>query len=239
MIERRSERVTTKIFALNTAAGDVTLGALFKTPTIGVEPQLNEWNIDVLTNLPSGVAAEPSGFRHLQTHPTFKQVLSSGVDNPGTNFGPLDFSATNVSSGIGISCTRCMTFRADQFECPTTRLSNMRVWASDLGDFLLPEAFEIIFQTRRTGDWPSGIQLAVGTIFDSSLHLPRSLPTLQNLYRQDGGGTIHGSGDADVSEYMLLAVAASGCLPLGEYLGNPGFQLRVTYNVDNIFTLFD
>lgn len=239
MIERRSERATTKIFALNAAdGGDATLSVLFQTPTIDVTPQLVEWDIDILT-LPSGVSAEPSGFRHLQTHPTFKQVLSSGVNNDGTNFGPFDFSATNVSSGIGMSCTRCMMFRADQFEFPTTRLSNMKVWASDLGDFLLPEAFEIIFDTRRTGDWPSGVQFAVGTIFDSSLHLPRSLPILQNLYRQDGGGTIHGSGDADVSEYMLLAVAASGCLPLGEYIGNPGFQLRVTYNVDNLFSLFD
>lgn len=239
MIERRSERATSKIFALNTPVGDTTLGVSFTLPTIGVEPQLVEWNIDILTNLPSGVAAEPSGFRHLQTHPAFKQVLSSGSNNIGTNFGPLDFATTNVSSGVGISCTRCMIFRADQFECPTTRLTNMRAWAPDLSDFLLPEAFEIIFDTRRTGNFPTGVQFAVGTIFDTSLHLPRSLPTSQNLRRQDGKGTIHGSGDLDVSEYMLFAVAASGCLPLGEYIGNPGFQLRVTFNVDNIFPLFD
>ena len=239
MTERRSGRAITKTFALNTAAGDVIVGVPFNTPTFSLEPQLSEWNIDILTNLPSGVEAEPSGFRHLQTHPAFKQLLSSGVNNAGTNFGPLDFAATNVSSGIGISCTRCMTFRVDQFECPTTRVSNMKLWASDLSDFLSPEAFEIIFDTRRTGDWPSGIEFGVNEIFNGSRHLPRSLPTLQNLYRQDGGGTIHGSGDADVSEYILLAVAASGCLPLGEYIGNPGFQLRVTYSVDNLFSLFD
>ena len=237
MIERRSLRTTTNTFALNSSAGDVIFSDSFKTPTVSVVPQLVEWHLDVAD--PSGFQTEPVGFRHVQTPPAFKQVLSSGINNIGTDFGPLDFSATNVSSGIGISCTRCMTFRADQFECPTTRISNMKVWASDLSDFLQPEAFEIIFDTRRTGNFPSGLQFSVNEIFNQSRHLPRSLPEFPNLKRQDGGVTIHGSGDADVSEYIMLAVAASGCMPLGEYIGNPGFQLRVTYNVDNLFPLFD
>lgn len=231
MIERRSERVTTNIFSLNSTYGEAVISQSFITPLIGVVPQLVEWNLDL--------AVDPSGSRHLQTSPAFKQMLSSGVNSSGTNLGPFDMSATNVSSGVGISCTRCMMFRADQFECSTTRISNMKVWAADLGDFLVPEAFEVIYDTRQTPDYPSGFQFGPENITNKPLHLPKSLPETQNLRRQDGAFTIHGSGDNDVSEYMLFSVAASGCLPLGEYVGNPGFQLRVTYNVDNISDLFD
>jgi len=238
MIERHSEFSTTRTFALNTFYGDFVVGEFFSTPTINLVPSLIEFHLDIAD--PSGFATEPSGFRHLQTHPAFKQVISSGINNTGASFGPFDFSITNVSSGIGISCTRCFVFRADQFDCPTSRINNMKIWAPDLSDFLIPEAFEIVFDTRQTGNFPSGIQLAVGTIFDKSFHLPRSLPDFSNLNRQDGGTTIHGSGDLDVSEYVMMAVAASGTLPLGEYISNPsGFQIRTTFNIDNLFNFFD
>lgn len=236
-IERSSEFEHTTTFSLNNFYGVPVVGENFSTPNVDVVPMLFEFDI-TKTSVPSGFSIDPSGFRHLTTHPVFKQVLASGRDVVKLDFGPLDMSVTNVSTGSGVSCTRCAIFRIRKFDCETTRVQDMKVWASDLSDFLTPENFEILFKTQRS--FPSGFQFDVSNLINKSVHLPRSVPDLQNLRRQDGGTVIAGSGDLDVSEYMLFAVAASGTLPLGEYIGDPnGFVIRVTYDIDNIFPLLD
>lgn len=225
-VRRFSEYEKTTVFSINNFYGEAVVAESFNTPNVDVVPILAEFRLD---------RPDPSGSRHLTTDPGFKKILASGRDVVPSGLGPLDFAVTNISEGSGISCTRCAIFRINQFDCDTTRVTDMKVWAADLSDFLVPESFEIIFDTRRTDAYPSGFEFDVSTLLNQSLHLPRSLPDLQNLKRQDGGFTIHGSGDADVSEYMLFAVAASGTLPLGEYVGDPdGFQIRVTYDIDNI-----
>jgi hypothetical protein len=236
-MERYSIFTYSKIFSLNNFYGDVAIGESFNTPNVDVVPMMVEFDI-TKTNVPSGFSIDPSGFRHLTTHPTFKQILASGRDIVSMDFGPLDMRITNVSTGSGVSCTRCAIFRINKFDCDTTRIRDMKVWASDLSDFLTPETFEILFETRQA--FPSGFAFDVNDLVNEDRHLPRSLPENQNLLRQDGGFVIAGSGDADVSEYMLFAVAASGVLPLGQYGGNlSGFNIRVTYNLDNLFNLVD
>jgi hypothetical protein len=233
-VERHSEYATTNVFSLNNPAGDLVVGEIFNTPTVSVVPMLSEFSLTL--------NVDPSGERHLTTNQAFVQTMASGKNEVSMNFGPLDFEIVNISTGSGISCTRCFVFRVNEFDCPTTsRVHNMKVWASDTSDFLTPQNFRIIFDTRQTSQgYPSGFEFDVSTMKDESLHLPLTLPEQQNLRRQDGAFTIHGSGDADVSEYILMAVAASGTLPLGEYVGDPdGFVVRVTYNVDNLFDLKD
>lgn len=226
MIERRGEYEYTTVFSLNNFYGESVVGEFFNTPFVTVVPRLVEFDID---------GPNPSGFRHLTTHAAFKKIVASGANRVSMNVGPLDFGVTNISVGSGISCTRCFIFRIHEFDCATTRVHNMKVWASDTSDFLTPEDFRIIWDTRRGNAFPSGFQFDVSTLIDKSLHLSTSIPEAQNLRRHDGGVTIHGSGDLDVSEYILMAVAASGTLPLAEYIGDPeGFVVRVTYSVDNI-----
>lgn len=231
MIERSSEYEYTTVFSLNNAYGEAVVGEHFETPFVAVVPRLVEFSLD---------GPDPSGFRHLTTHPAFRKIVGSGANRVSLDVGPLDFGVTNISQGSGISCTRCFIFRINEFDCQTTRVHNMKVWAPDTSDFLTPEDFRIIWDTRRGNAFPSGFQFNVSTLLDKRLHLSTSLPEVQNLRRQDGGVTIHGSGDLDVSEYVLMAVAASGTLPLGEYVADPeGFVIRVTYNVDNVNRFFD
>ena len=229
-IERAGEYETTTIFSLNNFFGEAVVAESFSTPFVNVTPIISEFGLVGPT--------DPSGSRHLTTHPAFIQTLASGRNQVSLNFGPLDFGITNISPGSGISCTRCFIFRAENFDCGTSRILNMKMWAPDTTDFLTPQNFRIVFETKRL--YPSGQQLPVSHLIDKTKHLSLALPDSQNLFRQDGGLTIHGSGDADVSEYVLMAVAASGTLPLGEYVGDPaGFVIRITYNLDNIFPLQD
>jgi hypothetical protein len=229
MVERRSEYELTTVFSLNNFYGEAIAGEHFNTPFIGVVPILSEFEL-------TGV--DPSGSRHLTNHPSFKQTLASGRNQVSMSFGPLDFGITNISTGSGISKTRCFIFRVNDFDCSTSRVLNMKMWAPDTTDFLTPQNFRIVFETRQA--WPSGEVLPVTHLTDKTTHLPLLLPDSQNLFRQDGAETIHGSGDADVSQYVLMAVVASGTLPLGEYVGDPeGFVIRVTYNLDNVFPLQD
>jgi hypothetical protein len=68
--------------------------------------------------------------------------------------------------------------------------------------------------------------------------MPPSVPVQQNLFRINGARTILGSGDNSVSEWIYIALGASGVMPLGEYGdvtdGPNGFNIRVTYDIDNL-----
>ena len=126
----------------------------------------------------------------------------------------------------------------------------MRVWASDTSDFLEPESHKILW--RASTEWPSGFIFSASDIGNTDYWLPTSLPDQQNLFRTGrtqgenvfGGGflTIVGSGDLDVSQWMSFALGASGIMPLGEYGdtkdGADGFNIRVTYQVDNLADRF-
>jgi hypothetical protein len=225
MAIRQGEFATTNIFSLNNFHGEEVISQRFSTPFTSIVPILVEFNH--LTG------ADPAGSRHLTSHPSFVQILGSGSNTLSVDLGPLDFSATNISKGSGTSFTRCFIFRVEQFDCSTSRVTDMKVWAPDTSDFLTPESFRIVYETRQS--WPSGFQFGTNAITQTDKYLPFSLPDAQNLFRQDGGATIFASGDADVSEYVVMSVAASGTLPLGEYGSNlEGFQIRVTYDLDNI-----
>lgn len=234
MVDRVGNWAYSKIVPLNNVAGTpATVSPVFLTPETTVKPMIMEFN-------PEG--ANPSGSRHIHSvspHSSFIAVRASGKGAASLDFGDFDMRSINVSPGSGISCTRVFLFRAEDFDCDTTRLYNLRVWASNTDDFLVPDSFRIVFEARST--WASGLEFPVSYLTNENKFLPTSLPDNFNLSRQDGGYTIHGSGDDDVSEWIYCAVAASGTLPLGQYGATQasGFLLRVSYEMDNIFILKD
>lgn len=200
----------------------------FQTPFNEVVPVISEFNIN---------GSDPSGSRHLTNHNSFVKTLASGRGIASLNFESLDFQATDISTGSGVSKTKVFIFRVNKFTSPgITTVRNMKIWASDMTDFLSPETSKILYQTSNI--WLSGFAFNASGIGNKSLWMPNSLPDKQNLFRQDSALTIHGSGDSDVSQYVYVALAASGTTPLGEYGrtrdGAEGFKIRVTYNVDNI-----
>lgn len=204
----------------------------FALPKTWVVPVLSEFH-------PAG--SDPSGWRHTTLHPAWLKCVASGTGPTTLAFQGINFQATDISRGIGVSKTKTFLFRIHKFNNPgITRVVGMRLWASDLNEFLTPETVKVIY--KLSTPWLSGFAFSASELTNRSRWMPTSLPDYQNLWRTDGKLTIHGSGDADVSQWIYVAVAASGTTPLGEY-GDmhavSGFNIRVTFDVDNLYSLFD
>lgn len=199
------------------------------------------------------LGTDPSGWRHRTEHPSFQRLLASGSGPQvaSLNFESFDLQSTDISTGSGVSKTKVMLFRIDKFTSPgITRVHNMKLWASDTTDFLEPQTHRVLF--RVSTPWPSGFVFTPNDLSNQTYWMPTSLPETQNLFRSGrtqnanvpGGGftTILGSGDADTSQWVSIALGASGTMPLGEYGdtkdGAEGFVLRVTYSVDNFGVRF-
>ena len=231
-MERQGNWAYSSPFALNfDIDGTQGVSNRFRPDRVNVVPVISEFDVN---------SPVPSGSRHLTTHPSFVGTLASGRGLASFSFDDLDMQSVNIGPGSGISCTKVFLFRVNEFDCPdNSRIANIKVWASDTSDFLTDDTHRVVFETYRT--WQSGLALPVEFLTRPDKALPKRLPEFQNLYRQDGKTTIWGSGDADVSEWIYTAVAASGTLPLGQYGLTPssGFRLRVTYELDNLFTLRD
>lgn len=231
MAKRKGQWAYSQPFSLNSCYYGTAISSYkFITPTMPIESVITQWDVS---------GADPSGSRHLKTHASYMKILGSGQGIASTTFPWLDLGPTNISTGSGISKTRCFTFRIRKLPTPNTRVSNMRIWCSDNSDFLTPETAKVIFETSST--WVANKVLPTSYLINRNKWMPTSLPT-ENLRRTDGGLTIHGSGDADVSQYVYVALASSGNTPLGEYGSTviaSGFKIRVTFDYDNIDYLFD
>lgn len=215
-------------FALNQFYGPEIQSTRFLLDRVNVTPILAEFNTD---------GADPSGSRHLTTHPSFVSVLSSGIGpvRASFDFDEIDMQSMDIGAGSGISKTKVFLFRINHFDCPTnSRVYNMKAWASSITDFLTSDTHKIVYETHNT--WQSGLSFPVNYMTNESKFLSSSLPDQLNLRRQDNGYTIWGSGDADVSEWIYVAVAGSGTLPLAQYglTSSSGFMLRVSYDLDNL-----
>ncbi len=218
-------------FSLGNFYNQAVTTSKFSLCEVLVDPILTEWDI-------AGVS--PSGSRHLTNHASFKRILASGAGPASISFDALDLSRVDISTGSGVSRTCCFTFRVRKFDTPNTRVSNMKVWASDMSDFLTPHTNKLVWETSNA--WVQNKTLPVSYMADKDKWMPTSLPESQNLNRMDGKYTISASGDSHVSQYVYVAFAASGTTPLGEYGGQNqanGFNIRVSYNVDNIYSLKD
>lgn len=218
-------------FALNSDYYSIPAEShFFTTPVTEAVPILSQFNTD---------GADPSGSRHLKTHPSFIRILASGRGYASVNFEKLDFNAADISPGSGVSKTKVFLFRICRITSPgISRVHHMKVWASDLSDFLVPYASRILYKTSTP--WLSGFRFLIEDMPNKDYWMENSLPEQQNLFKTGGATAILGSGDADVSQWVYCALAASGIAPLGEYGGRlvdghpSGFQIRVTYNISNV-----
>lgn len=242
--DRVGNWVTTLPFALNNVGLDtneIVTGA-FTLPFTDTVPVLAEFD---------STKDNPSGWRHRKEHPTFVKLLASGIGLATLDFKSFDLQATDISAGSGVSQTKVMLFRIAKFSSPgITRVHKMRIWAFDTTDFLEPQTHRVLYMTSTP--WISGFTFVPDDLGNEFFHLPTSLPENQNLFRTGridlkdnftGEFTnIVGSGDVDVSQWIYIALGASGTMPLGEYGdtkdGPEGFKIRVTYDVDNLAQIF-
>lgn len=230
---RYSDYVISEPFSLNVVDGSWAEASYVSLSQVGVTPMIVEFAT-------SGTS--PSGSRHLQNHGSFVKVLASGNGSATVSFDALDYQSNNVGAGSGISPTKCIVFRIDNFELDTTRVLDMKLWSPDLGDFLYPQYAKLLYETSST--WVQNKSISVSDLTNKDKWVPESLPDIQNVLRASGNGyTIWDTKDEHSSQYIYLALAASGNTPLGEYgsTGNDatGFRIRITYDYDNLEPLRD
>lgn len=236
--------VATLPFALNNTGLDtneVVTGA-FTLPFTETVPVISEFN---------NIASDPSGSRHNVSSPSFVKLLASGGGVASLSFKSFDLQATDISTGSGVSQTKVLLFRIAKFSSPgITRIHKMRIWASDTTDFLEPQTHKVLYKTSTP--WTSGFTFEPFDLGNQDFWMDTSIPDNQNLFRtgridpKDNFGAgftnIVGSGDSDVSQWVYIALGASGTMPLGEYGdtkdGPEGFKVRVTYDVDNLGEVF-
>lgn len=207
-------------FGLKHINGPAFISRSFNLPHINVVPELYFWNLS---------KSEPSGYRHVKTHEAYIATVGSGMGTLNDAIvTPFDFNDVNISTGSGVSDTRCMTFRLASQDCWQTRVTHMKVWVSNDDDFLIKD-YKVGY--HHSSQWLPNYTFSWNDCFDKALST--TIPEFQNLYRQDGKLSISASGDADVSAYMYMAVCCSGTVLPGEY----NFRIRVSFALDNIYPL--
>jgi len=201
---------------------------MFKLPQVAIVPEFYAWDL---------TKSDPTGSRHLMTHESYMGCVGSGMGALDSNvMTSFDFNDVDISTGSGVSDTRCMTLRVASQDCSQTRITHMKMWVSDDSDFLVKD-YKVGY--IHSSGWLPGTTFTWNDCENNALET--AVPTFQNLKRQDESLVIHASGDRDVSEFMYFAVACSGTILPGEYGGKyqRGFRIRCSYSLDNIFSLQD
>lgn len=178
---------------------------------MAVPPQVrfSEW-------APSGV--NPSGSRHLITHPTYVKQLGTAAAQA------LDFGQVNNTIAKAHSITSAVTAHIDAFNGANEAIFNMRFWIPDFSDYTSGTFF---FNGFPSGQWLRDIALTDA----SGRFIPTALPSGQNWFRQDDGLEITGSGDAQVTQFMYLSISVDTDVPPNVYGGDGGgHRYRMTYD---------
>lgn len=162
----------------------------------------------------------PSGVRH-------QQLTASGwVKNLGTTTDTLlDFGSVNNSNGKVHSSAKALIVNVDDMKDATEAVYDMRFWCSDDSDFATG--------TRYLNGFTSGVWFQDLSLTDASgLFIGTTLPSGQNLYRQDGGEEITASGsDSQSSHWIYLSVSVDTNVPPATYGGAAGgFVYRLTFD---------
>ena len=168
--------------------------------------------------------ASPVGNRHLAGGAfAFMHMVSSGCMtadpmNPATTSGTLLFEGVKFD----LTTSPFASHVASKPACITFNMANSGVGVSDLGLFIIDDS------ALRPGIWnnvgaafvqyaPSG-SLWMYNLTMPSGHYPMlttSIPSSQNVFRQDGTGALAGQDDLNSSEFVYLNLI----LPLGFPLG--------------------
>ncbi len=162
----------------------------------------------------------PSGSRHLKNHSSYVKELGTG---PGKY---LDFGSLNISNGKQSTGTKAIVAMVDNMRGATSSVFNLRFWVSNKSVFGAGSYY--------LNGWASGVWIHNCHLTDASGHaIPTSLPSGQNIWRQDGNAEITASGlDAQVTQYYYLSVTANTNVPVGVYGGDAGgfiYRLSVDY----------
>jgi len=200
----------------------------FNIPEFNIVPEIVWWDLN---------SSDPIGHRHENTHEAFVAIVGSGRETIDEYLTRFNFNDVDIGSGVGISEPRCMNMRIASKECETARLTQMRLWVQDDSDFL-GKNYRIVWD--KDTEWLPNKRFHIKDAFPVSSeknYLPTSDPGTQKIFAQDGGVSIHGSGDTACSEYIYLALAVSGNVIPGEYGAIPssGFKLRMSYSFDNFY----
>jgi len=179
----------------------------------GVSPLTNFswWDIEEIS--------PPTGVRHLESgHPAFVKFVDTAT--------PLEFRNIELNFISGIvpyyNSVECLTFKLnnDRFF-----VANMRLWLPS-GSAIIPSG-RIEYSVSGTWVYNAILPSGYGTIIDTSL------PATQNVNRQDGFGSINGTGDNDVTQFIYLSLSIPSGYSLGRYgyggTGTLAFKLTYDY----------
>lgn len=169
--------------------------------------------------------ADPVNTRHIAGGSfAFVKELGSGTLADYMQFN--NFSDSGLEHQL--SRTQVFTFRTS-----TTGffIDNLRFWAPDVSA-LSPGPS--LFQYAVSGVWRAFADNAASGATDF-VTVPTTLPASANFFVQDGGVTMSGVQDVDVSQYVYLSLVLDDNFPNGRYgAGDAGsfgrLELRVTYD---------
>lgn len=159
---------------------------------------------------------DPSGLRN-------DPDSSLGVLNTSTT-GYLDFGNSNVSTSGVVSNTRLVLFRVSNM-ATASGVYNMRLYLKSASAFT---AGQYRFLHNITTHY-QGANYALTTLDND---IPTSVPNTANLLSTQGIGALSGTQDADVSQYVYLAVFTDTDVPYGTKGGGGAgsFRYSVVYD---------
>jgi len=159
-------------------------------------------------------AVDPSGFRHIAAS---GQILGTSASNC------LDFGNSNVTTSGVISDTSMLIFRASNLG-DASGVYNLRLFLSSASAFNVGN-YRFLWRVATHYQGPDfGLSLA-------DLNIPVSEPTSQNILATNEQPVLSGITDADVSQYIYLAVFTDIDVPFGTYgaCGAGSFRYRLLY----------
>jgi len=188
--------------------------------------------------------ASPVGNRNIPGGSfAFKYMVASGCmmadpSNPATTSGTLLFEGTKFD----LSNSTPAPYLASKAECITLNMGNSGVAISDMRLFLIDDS------ALKPGIWhgagPGFVQIASsGNVWTPHLSMPSGLfprltttiPTMQNIRRQDGTSALAGQDDLNSSEFVYLNLVLPFGFPLGEYgvCGSGLLRFGIVFNYWN------
>jgi hypothetical protein len=162
------------------------------------------------------IASDPSGVRNLSAS-AIKELDTSAN-------GFLDFGNNNIASSGIVSSSKMLIFRATDMG-GASGIYDMKFYISSTSAFTVG-TFRFLHDIQRHYQ---GTNFALTT---SSSDIPTSLPGVPNVSSTQNLPAISGITDADVSEYIYLAVFTETDVPFGTYGGGGlgSFRYRMQYN---------
>ncbi len=170
-----------------------------------------------------------------QSSPAFTRHIPSGSIayvkelGSGSTSDYLDFNLKALKTGgYHVFQTSVIVFRMSSIG---NTVFNMRFWTPDQSALSAGSSY---YQYGVSGVWGAFSQFTASGAIDMNA-VPTSLPSTQNLFRQNDGTSLTGILDTDVSQYLYLSLCLETTYPNGRYGTGEAtsfgrFLHRVTYD---------